>query len=86
MVGYISLGEYEFDPHFWIETKIDNETYIIDLKSQMWLGENADQGIFKKSETKTIYDGRPIQMKCDHRIFSILTMSSQINHGLSHGN
>ena len=86
MVGYIGLGDYEFDPHFWIETRIDNATYIIDLKSKMWLGDDADEGIFKKTETKTEYDGHPIQMKCDQHIFSILTMSSQFNHGLSHGN
>lgn len=50
--------EDSFFPHFWIETDIDGETYILDYKSRLWMDEDAPEGIFKKSKTGSFkYDG-----------------------------
>ncbi len=47
-VGAVYFKSKKFEPHFWIEAG----DYIIDFKTNMWLGENALQGVFLKSDLK----------------------------------
>jgi len=55
-----------FAPHFWIELfNDDNMTYIIDYKAQLWLGEDAPNGVFSKAETEDknwIYKGEKVEV------------------------
>tara|TARA_R110002050_G_scaffold114755_2_gene230516 strand:- start:4293 stop:5525 length:1233 start_codon:yes stop_codon:yes gene_type:complete len=41
-----------FEPHFWNEVTIDSKEYIIDYRAQMWLGEDAPNGVFTKASAK----------------------------------
>jgi len=47
-VGAVYLKNKKFEPHFWIEAG----DYIIDFKTKMWLGDDALQGVFLKSNLK----------------------------------
>ena len=47
-VGAVYLKRKKFEPHIWIESG----DYIIDFKTKMWLGDDALQGIFLKSDLK----------------------------------
>lgn len=47
-IGSVYFKESKFEPHFWLESK----DYIIDFKTKMWLGREALEGVFTKSELK----------------------------------
>ena len=52
-----------FDPHFWLEIIIDGDTYIIDYRARMWMGENAPHGIFKEefvNDQNWYYNGEQV--------------------------
>ncbi len=75
MVGtatYIKEGaenHMAIQPHYWIE--IDDIT--IDLKSKMWFGDIALEGLFETAKSKIQYSGRQIQMQTGDVIYKILT-------------
>jgi hypothetical protein len=56
--------------HFWIELP---DGSVVDYKSRMWLGKNAQQGVFKPNK-KTEYIGREVDLKVSKVIYEILTM------------
>lgn len=66
MVGTASLEDKEM-LHYWI--KIDD--MILDLKSKMWFGDEASEGLFKTSKVK--YNGKPIDLNTPELMYRILT-------------
>lgn len=57
--------------HYWIELQ---DGFTVDYKAQMWLDENAPNGIFKHSSYPDyIYKGQKINMNVSKFIFDILT-------------
>ena len=66
MLGTASLGEEEM-MHYWII--IDD--MILDMKSKMWFGDKAEEGLFKVSKVK--YEGKPIKLNKSKMMFDILT-------------
>ena len=57
--------------HYWI--KLPNN-YIVDYKCQMWLGEDAPNGIFNaKDFPDFIYHGHLVELKVPQIIYQILT-------------
>lgn len=69
--GSVTFGKENIPFHFWIELPDGN---IVDYKSRMWLGEKAQQGVFKPS-SKTEYLGKEIDLKVSKFIYEILTMN-----------
>lgn len=65
MVGKGSLGKVEV-LHFWIEI----EDMKLDLKSKMWFGDEATEGLFKDSKVK--YVGNPTELNVTDLMFAIL--------------
>lgn len=63
-VGAVYFKTKKFEPHFWIEAG----DYIIDFKTRMWLGKNALEGIFLKSDLK--------QSKMSYRKSEKVTLTS----------
>lgn len=47
-LGAVYLIDNTFSPHYWIES----DEYIIDFRTRMWLGYDALEGVFLKSELK----------------------------------
>jgi hypothetical protein len=70
--GIVTFGEQEIPLHFWIELPDGN---IVDYKSRMWLGNQAQEGIFKPN-SKTKYIGKPFNLKMSETVYRILTMES----------
>jgi hypothetical protein len=70
-LGEISYGGEIMPIHYWIRI---GEWYI-DNKSQMWLGSDVDQGMFKRS--RALYDGDPVKMETSEMIFQILTSNTE---------
>jgi len=66
-VGEASLGKNSM-PHFWI--KIGKN--ILDLKSKMWFGEDAKEGLF--TDSPVIYKGKEVNLNTDERMYHILTI------------
>lgn len=56
--GEMCFGETIIKPHCWCEIRDNLSTYIIDYKTNHWLGDfdNIPQGIFKKNN-EIIYRG-----------------------------
>ena len=62
-----------FEPHFWIELEVDGETYIVDYRARMWLGEEAPHGVFKPSDhPEATYEGCDCVMPVSDALFNIL--------------
>jgi hypothetical protein len=70
--GIVTFDGEEIPLHFWIELPDGN---IVDYKSRMWLGNQAQEGVFKPN-SKTKYIGEPIDLKMSETVYRILTMES----------
>ena len=66
MVGSASKDDITIPLHYWIA--IDDMT--LDLKSKMWFGDDATEGLFKESNVS--YHGNPISMNTPKIIYDIL--------------
>lgn len=66
-MGKASFGKVSI-PHFWI--KIGDK--ILDLKSKMWFGEDAKEGLF--TDSPITYSGKPVALNTDERMYNILTI------------
>jgi len=47
-IGSVYFKEFKFEPHYWLES----QDYVIDFNIKMWLGPEALEGVFTKSELK----------------------------------
>jgi len=72
MVGSVKISNDGIIPyHYWIELPDGN---IIDYKSRMWLGESAEEGIFKPKKGR--YIGRETKLDMNETLYQILTLQS----------
>lgn len=57
MLGTVKLSVDKFTPHYWIS--LPNK-HVVDYRARMWLGEEAQHGVFLPVKTK--YVGKEIAM------------------------
>jgi hypothetical protein len=70
--GSVVFGKDDIPLHYWIELP---DGSVVDYKSRMWLGKNAQQGVFNPNE-KIEYLGRETDLKVSKFIYETLTMST----------
>ena len=68
--GKVIGDEYVIPLHYWIELPDGN---IVDYKSKMWLGEKAQEGLFKPKNNVS-YIGESINLEVSKTLYDILTM------------
>lgn len=79
--GSLTLGSSVVPVHWWIELSLEKETWIVDYRSRLWLDdESADQGVFKRSESRSQYDGRRLDLPVldDEMLQIMITPTSEL--------